>query len=65
MTRKRKRTIYPPQVERQDDETDEPKSFTHGHCVVCGTPLCTTGGCAGTGMCGPCCTGSAEDVGEF
>ena len=41
------------------------KSFTFGHCNVCGTPLCTKGGCANTGLCGPCCTGEADTAGEF
>ncbi len=65
MSRKRKRTIYPPESDLRDEETEESKSFTHGHCVVCGTPLCTTGGCAGTGMCGPCCLGEADTAGEY
>ena len=34
-------------------------------CVVCGTPLIEPGGCAGTGMCGPCCTGDASTAGEY
>ena len=34
-------------------------------CEVCGTPLVTPGGCAGTGMCGPCCLGDASTVGEY
>ena len=34
-------------------------------CVVCGTPLIEPGECAGTGMCGPCCTGDASTAGEY
>ena len=34
-------------------------------CLVCGAPLIEPGGCAGTGMCGPCCTGDASTVGEY
>jgi hypothetical protein len=49
-----------------ESEREEPKSFVgKGHCAVCGTPLCTRGGCAGTGMCGPCCTGEADTAGEY
>lgn len=34
-------------------------------CIVCGEPLMEPGGCGGTGMCGPCCTGDASTVGEY
>ena len=34
-------------------------------CLVCGMPLIEPGGCAGTGMCGPCCTGDASTAGEY
>jgi hypothetical protein len=45
---------------------DDQKSFVgFGHCFACGTPLCTQGGCAGTGLCGPCCTGEADTAGEY
>lgn len=47
------------------EEPDELKSFHFEHCQVCGTPLCTEGGCAGTGMCGPCCTGDASTTGKY
>lgn len=53
------------QKQREVREKDGPKRFTFGHCAVCGTPLCTQGGCANTGMCGPCCTGEADTAGEY
>ena len=43
-----------------DGDVQEP-----GECVVCGTPLVEAGGAGGTGMCGPCCTGESDTVGEF
>jgi transcription elongation factor Elf1 len=65
MTRKNKRKNNRTQPTDRREQDREPKSFTCGHCAVCGTPLCTQGGCAGTGMCGPCCTGEAETAGEY
>ena len=44
-----------------EQEQDQPQE----RCIVCGTPLVTDGGCANTGMCGPCCTGDASTVGEY
>ena len=35
-----------------------------GFCMVCGQPLLKPNGMAGTGMCGPCCTGEADTFGE-
>lgn len=35
------------------------------HCIVCEQELGILGGMAGTGMCGPCCTGEAETTDEF
>ena len=60
----KRRLIYP-EPQEDDDSLDEPKSFTLGHCVVCGAPLYTRDGCAGTGMCGPCATGDADTAGEY
>ncbi len=34
-------------------------------CEVCEIPLIDEGGCGGTGLCGPCCTGDASTVGEY
>lgn len=66
MSRKHKRKGNRNQhADRREHDHDEPKSFHFGHCAVCGTPLCTQGGCAGTGMCGPCCTGDAATAGEY
>jgi len=38
----------------------------HGakRCIVCDQELGLRGGYAGTGMCGPCCTGEAETLEE-
>ena len=36
-----------------------------GRCESCETPLGVEGGMAGTGLCGPCCTGEAETLSEF
>lgn len=36
-------------------------------CIICHQPLTIPDGYAGSGMCGPCCTGSAatlEEIGE-
>lgn len=35
-----------------------------GRCIVCEQELGIKGGCAGTGMCGPCCTGEAAMLDE-
>lgn len=35
-----------------------------GKCDSCGTPLGIPGGMAGTGLCGPCCTGESETLDE-
>ena len=52
--------------EKVDPSSERIKSFVgHGNCAVCGAPLCTHGGCANTGMCGPCCTGDADTAGEY
>ena len=45
---------------QEHDETTESVAA----CVVCGAPLIERGGCAGSGMCGPCCLGDASTVGE-
>ena len=50
---------------KQEANTDTKSFVGNGHCAVCGTPLCTKGGCANTGMCGPCCTGEADTAGEY
>ena len=34
-------------------------------CEVCDTPMTKLKGYAGTGMCGPCCTGEAATLDEF
>ena len=36
----------------------------YGRCGSCDTPLGIKGGCADTGLCGPCATGEAATVGE-
>lgn len=41
------------------------KGFGFGSCMVCDAPLLQVGGFAGSGMCGPCCTGEADTVGEI
>ena len=48
-----------PVDENQDREAEATK------CIICGTPLIVPGGCAGTGMCGPCCLGDASTAGEY
>jgi hypothetical protein len=63
MSRKKKKLTT--EKKPHNEDRDGPKTFHCGHCVVCGTPLCTEGGCAGTGMCGPCCTGEADTAGEY
>ncbi len=40
------------------------ENFGFGNCMVCDTPLLQRGGFAGSGMCGPCCTGEADTIGE-
>lgn len=42
-----------------------PWKFDPDKCTVCDTPLIEPGGCAGSGMCGPCCTGDASTAGEY
>lgn len=32
----------------------------HGRCGSCNVPLLQANGYAGTGLCGPCCTGEAD-----
>ena len=34
-------------------------------CISCGQPLIIPGGMAGTGLCGPCCTGDASTIEEM
>jgi len=34
-------------------------------CISCDCPLGIPGGLAGTGMCGPCCTGETETINEM
>jgi hypothetical protein len=41
------------------------KDYGFGVCESCGQPLDKTGGMAGTGLCGPCCTGESETLGEI
>lgn len=36
-----------------------------GLCDSCETPLFIKGGMAGTGLCGPCCTGESETLNEM
>ena len=36
-----------------------------GMCDVCDEELLQEGGYAGSGMCGPCCTGDAGTIGEI
>ena len=33
-------------------------------CIACDCELMEPGGYAGTGMCGPCCTGEADSLNE-
>jgi len=33
-------------------------------CIVCGTKFRLRGGYAGTDLCGPCCTGDSDTIGE-
>jgi hypothetical protein len=35
-----------------------------GQCDCCEQPLFKKGGYAGTGLCGPCCTGDASTIDE-
>lgn len=42
-----------------------PAPDSPGHCEVCNAALGVPGGYAGTGMCGPCCTGEADTLSEF
>jgi hypothetical protein len=37
----------------------------YGRCFVCKAPLIEPTGCAGSGLCGPCCTGDASTAGEY
>ena len=34
-------------------------------CLACGCELGIPGGMGKTGLCGPCCTGESETLGEF
>ena len=34
-------------------------------CEVCGCVMVLPGGCADSGMCGPCCTGEADTINEL
>jgi len=63
-SKKRQRKIER-QYTKPERDQKKVKSFRGpGKCRVCGMPL-FAGGCAGTGMCGPCCTGESDTVGEF
>ena len=50
---------------RDSDLEGSDEGIGYGECFVCGMPLMTPGGCAETGMCGPCTTGEADTLGEF
>lgn len=50
---------------RQRKQKQPTQDAPFGHCEVCETPLMTEGGCEGTGLCGPCCLGEADTVGEY
>jgi hypothetical protein len=66
MSRRRQRKKIDAQRKDPPGKAREPKSSVgKGHCAVCGTPLFTPGGCANTGLCGPCCTGEADTAGEY
>ena len=43
----------------EDDDDDQAME-----CIVCNEALGIPGGMAGTGMCGPCCTGEAATLDE-
>ena len=58
---KKKRRRYDPD-HRRKDMIDE---IGCGQCICCEQPLYKKGGYAGSGMCGPCCTGEAATIDEL
>jgi len=52
------------QFDEDHDWQDDPE-VRPGKCEVCGSQLGIHGGMVGTDMCGPCCTGESETLGEF
>ena len=58
---KKKRRRYDPEKRRNDMI----KEIGFGQCSSCGQPLYKKGGYAGSGMCGPCCTGEAATIDEL
>lgn len=43
----------------------QPDDYGEEECLSCGAPLLQPGGYAGSGMCGPCCTGEADTIDEI
>lgn len=41
------------------------RGYGFGLCDACEQPLGKNGGMAGTGLCGPCCTGESETLSEM
>ncbi len=48
-------------AEDEEDRDDADRQI----CAACHQALGIVGGMAGTGLCGPCCTGEAETISEF
>ena len=49
---------------KQKQQRRKPPPSDAGRCEGCDQPLGIPGGYAGTGLCGPCCTGEAETFTE-
>jgi hypothetical protein len=57
----KKRRPYPEALKREDVVELRER---YGTCDVCGQQLFKIGGYAGSGMCGPCCTGDSSTIDE-